>query len=397
MAADEPGRTGDQADVVMRAIDPPTTHGRDLRRRGARRLRHVGGRRTASAQRRGCDVTHNAPILAGGPLAVGEHRIERVEEGQRLGLGERQRRQQLDDVVLAGRHRDHAVVAMKGDHDQLREQPFARHPHQAHPELRLTRAGRLQLDPDHQTGSADVADQLMTLLELPDPVEEQRAHTRRAGHQPIAINDPHRCQTRRHREAVTAERRLMHVAALERPDCPLIDLAPRDHRRNWHVAPAERLADQHGVRLELPPLQREPGAGAAKTGLDLVEDEQRAVAPAQDLCGFEIAGRRQCDQAPLDGLDDEGGYVLRAQLGLQAREVTERNARAPGQERAEPLLEELVAHDRERPERDPVEATVTRQQPWPPRRRASELDRRVDRLGPGAREEHRVEFRRQAS
>jgi hypothetical protein len=82
---------------------------------------------------------------------------------------------------------------------------------------------------------------------------------------------------------------------------------------------------------------------------------------------------------------------------MKAREVTERNARAPGQERAEPLLEELVAHDRERPERDPVEATVTRQQPWPPRRRASELDRRVDRLGPGAREEHRVEFRRQAS
>jgi hypothetical protein len=46
-------------------------------------------------------------------------------------LGQRQRRQQLDHVVLAGRHRDHAVVAMQRDHDQLREQPLAGHVDQA--------------------------------------------------------------------------------------------------------------------------------------------------------------------------------------------------------------------------------------------------------------------------
>ena len=81
---------------------------------------------------------------------------------------------------------------------------------------------------------------------------------------------------------------------------------------------------------------------------------------------------------------------------LQALEVAERNALAAGQQRAEALLEELVADQRQRPERDAVEAAVAGDQPRPAGRRARELHRRVDRLGAGAREEHGVEPARQA-
>ncbi len=77
----------------------------------------------------------------------------------------------------------------------------------------------------------------------------------------------------------------MHVGALERADCVLVDLAARDHRGDGHVAAAERLADEHEVGIEAPVLEREPPAGAAESGLDLVDDEQRAVATAELLRG----------------------------------------------------------------------------------------------------------------
>ncbi len=80
---------------------------------------------------------------------------------------------------------------------------------------------------------------------------------------------------------------------------------------------------------------------------------------------------------------------------LEAREVAERNALAARQQRAEALLEELVADQRQRPERDAVKAAVAGDQPRPAGGGARELHRRVDRLRAGAREEHRVEPRRQ--
>ena len=143
-------------------------------------------------------------------------------------------------------------------------------------------------------------------------------------------------------------------------------------------------------------LEREPLAGASEPGLDLVDDEHRAVAPAQLLRGLQVARGRKRHHAALDRLDDEGGDVLRAQLRLQAREVAERNALAAGQQRAEALLEELVADQRQRPERDAVKAAVAGDQPRPTGRRARELHRRVHRLGARAREEHGVEPARQA-
>ncbi len=143
-------------------------------------------------------------------------------------------------------------------------------------------------------------------------------------------------------------------------------------------------------------LEREPLARAPQTGLYLVGDEHRAVAPAQLLGALQVARGRGRHHAALDRLDDEGGHVARAELRLEALQVAERDARAAWQQRAEALLEELVADQRERPERDPVEAVLARDQARPTRRGACELHRRVHRLGARAGEEHRVQTAREA-
>ena len=120
-----------------------------------------------------------------------------------------------------------------------------------------------------------------------------------------------RREPRRHRQAVAAVGRLVHVASARACPRPLEDLPPRDHRGDRHVAAAERLADQHEVGLEVPNARARTSAGAAEAGLDLVGDEQRAVAAAERLRRSEVAVRRQRDHAALDRLDDEGRDVLR--------------------------------------------------------------------------------------
>ena len=72
-------------------------------------------------------------------------------------------------------------------------------------------------------------------------------------------------------------------------------------------------------------------------------------------------------------------------------EVAERDPRAARQQRAEALLEEVVADQRQRPEGDAVKAALAGDQPRPARGGARELHRRVHRLGAGAREEDRLE------
>jgi hypothetical protein len=89
-----------------------------------------------------------------------------------LALGQRQRRQKLDHVVLARRHRDDAVVAMKGDHDQLREQTFARHVDQAPVQSAHPRAWRAQLDSEHEPVASHLFDHLVARRELRETVEQ---------------------------------------------------------------------------------------------------------------------------------------------------------------------------------------------------------------------------------
>src|SRR5581483_1507222 len=148
--------------------------------------------------------------------------------------------------------------------------------------------------------------------------------------------------------------------------------------------------------LEAPVLEREEAAGATEAGLHLVDAEERPVAAAQRLCAFEIALRRERAALPLDRLDDEDRDVLVPERLLERVEVAEGHAVEAGQKRTESVRERGVAVGRQRAERQPVEGARRRDHPRAPRRRAAELERGLDRLGAGAREEHALEARRRA-
>ena len=204
------------------------------------------------------------------------------------------------------------VAVQRNDH-QLWKEPAARHMNQAPVELARTGARRAQLDPDHQPAATYLLEHLVALPELREPIAEHGADLNGALDQAIALDDAERCEAGRHGQPIAPVGRLMDVGALQRPHGPLVDLPPSDHGGHRHVAAAQRLSHEHEVRLKAPMLECEPPAGASQPGLNLVDDEQRAIAVAQLLRGLEVAGGRQRDHAALYRLDDERGHVLRTQ------------------------------------------------------------------------------------
>ncbi len=132
-------------------------------------------------------------------------------------------------------------------------------------------------------------------------------------------------------------------------------------------------------------------AGATETRLDLVDAEERAVAPAERLCALEISGGSDVHALALHRLDEEHGDVLAAELLLERVEIAERNLLEAGQQWPEALRELGVAVRRQRAEGQPVEAVVDGDDAAAPRRRAAQLERGLDRLGAGARELHALE------
>ena len=93
----------------------------------------------------------------------------------------------------------------------------------------------------------------------------------------------------------------------------------------------------------------------------------------------------------LDGLDDEGRDVAFAQLPLQRVRVAGRHLVEPRHELAEALAELLAAVDRQGAEHEAVEGVVQVEHARTPCGRAGELEGRVDGVGAGVGEEHRVE------
>ena len=134
-------------------------------------------------------------------------------------------------------------------------------------------------------------------------------------------------------------------------------------------------------------LEGEHPARTAEAGHHLVDAEERPVAAAELLRSREVAVRRQVDALALHRLDEEERNVFSPQLGLERLEVAERNLLTPGQQRLEACFELLVAVHRGCAERQSVEAVVGGEDARASGRRAPELDRRLDRLAAGAREQ----------
>ncbi len=136
-------------------------------------------------------------------------------------------------------------------------------------------------------------------------------------------------------------------------------------------------------------LQREEAPGAPEAGLHLVADEQRARLAAERLRAGQVALRGEVHALALHRLDHERGDVAARELALQRVEVAEGHSLAPGQQRPEALAEVVVAVERERAEREPVEGVLGVEDPRAAGGRARDLDRGLDRLGAAVGGHHR--------
>ncbi len=150
-------------------------------------------------------------------------------------------------------------------------------------------------------------------------------------------------------------------------------------------------------------LDPEHPAGAGKAGLDLVGDQQHAVFVAQRAQGGHEAGRGLIEPAfALDRLDDDRGNVGRIDIGLeQAVErgkalrfadpvVFDREGHVPdiAGEGAEPGLVGLdLAGQRHAHHGPAVEPALERDHRLAPGMGPGDLDRVLDRLGPGGDED----------
>src|SRR5690606_27761068 len=99
------------------------------------------------------------------------------------------------------------------------------------------------------------------------------------------------------------------------------------HNRERQAVAAHRLRQRDHVRADAGVLEAEEPAGAAAADLDVVDDEQDAVAPAQRLETAQPVGGGDVDPAlALHGLDDHRGRLVQPAAGVAegALEVVER-------------------------------------------------------------------------
>ena len=128
-------------------------------------------------------------------------------------------------------------------------------------------------------------------------------------------------------------------------------------------------------------------AGAAEARLDLVDDEQGPVRPAQLGSCRPVVLRGEIHALSLDDLDDERGHVPTAQLAIERLDLPEGHLVASGQQRAEPFPEFLPAVEGQRPVAETVERVIRVEDPVPLRGVSRELDRGLHGLRSGITQE----------
>ena len=166
----------------------------------------------------------------------------------------------------------------------------------------VARSNRCELEPDHVAAAANVADRLR--IDLPQrlkPAEEVGAVRGDVADDlaVVALEHVERGAGHPAGEIVVGEGR-----AVQQPEAVVPDLGADDAGADRHHAAAERLGQQQHVRGLRRPAGDEELAGASEAGLDLVDDAEHAVPPAELDRRVEVAVRRADDAAlALDRLD----------------------------------------------------------------------------------------------
>src|SRR6266487_273794 len=287
---------------------------------------------------------------------------EHVEGMGPLRLRDHERRQEPDDARPSA-DREHAVLL-----------------HRREDGRRLA----AELDADHQPESADLPDR--GRVERPKRRDRVAAESFRALPQPFPDRDVDRGGPRGACERIPAEGGV--VTAFERA----LDVLRRQGRADRY-APREGLRQRQEVGLDAPPFDGEEAARAAHARLHLVEDQERA-GPVADLAGGgQVFRRRDVDAAfALDRLQQDGRRLV-IDGAAQRLDVVEGYVHEARDERLERLPEVPPPRRAERPHRPPVEASHRRDDLRAARRRARELEGRLDRLGAGVAQEDPLQIR----
>ena len=136
-----------------------------------------------------------------------------------------------------------------------------------------------------------------------------------------------------------------------------------------------------------------PAPRAAEAGLHFIADDQRPVVSAERLRTSVKIVRGEAHALALHRLENEGGDVAPREPLLEGSEIAERKTRAIGQQRAEAFLKMNVAHERERPIRQPMEGAFERDESGTARRGPRKLDRAFHRFRAGVAKENGVQMR----
>src|SRR5699024_3681027 len=100
------------------------------------------------------------------------------------------------------------------------------------------------------------------------------------------------------------------------------------HSAEWDVTGVHALGEGDKIRCHVPVVDGEPASGASEPGHHLVGDEDDPVAGRQLAHAYEVSGRRGVDPGGArNGLEDEGGDVVRALKGDHVLEVGQRPLR----------------------------------------------------------------------
>ena len=151
-----------------------------------------------------------------------------------------------------------------------------------------------------------------------------------AFHQVLVVNDMEGLEGDRGSKRIAAEGRAVRSGSED-----VHDLAARDEGRDRQHTAAERLAQHQAVRPGTLMLEREPGAGAAEAGLDLVEDQEHAIRIAQPPHAHKPArGRNDDARLALDRLDEHRDRCGRDRP-LDRGEIAKGNAAKARCERSE--------------------------------------------------------------
>ncbi|MEY2493434.1 MAG: hypothetical protein QOH24_2385, partial [Verrucomicrobiota bacterium] len=240
------------------------------------------------------EILADFPHRAGELATLRQDVVERGDEEIDLAFADDQRRQNFDNVHgVPGHLGQNPMLAQHLSDDHLREKDFVDFVKEFPRHLQFELGRLVELDPDNEAFPAHFLDEGMFGAQCINAFRQERAHSFRIFNQLFLIEDIEGGQAASHGEIVPAEGRRMDNATVHSTERFLVNLAPGHNRAARDVTAAQAFRQGDDVWLQVPMLEAEHFPRAAKSGLDFVANQQRAVPPAKFLGAFkEIRFRR---------------------------------------------------------------------------------------------------------